>query len=472
MLRKQPTDRSMIRAGAIKQAKQLCAAVALTLPAWVSAQEFSAAPMLKIELARPSWTFAVTSTPLESREAKLDPAESELAELLRPLLDAGDYRGVAEVMAEPSRQGQDYSPALNHIMGQVYMTLEDYDQAETAFTAALAAMPDFARVHQLLGLIYLQRQDNAKAQQHLSRAIALGIADAQTFGQLAFTNLESYSPWSAISGYQQALLLDPGNSQWQQGLLYALINAKNFSAAQALLDEMLESDPDNRELWLQSSNIALSAGNSLAALARLEIALQLGEADAANEAVAARLHLQHGSSARAVELLLGEMSKDSNYFALFEETAGWLIYQQQWELAERLLAEGKNRWVSLNATQQSQLNAHLGSIALARDDDDAAVEFLTEALDADPGNGQALMSLAELEGQRGRTVQASLYYTRAAALESFAERARLAHAQLAIDQQDYELALGLLREAFRQNPARDDLNQNIQTLERIALNAN
>ena len=49
-------------------------------------------------------------------------------------------------------------------------------------------------------------------------------------------------------------------------------------------------------------------------------------------------------------------------------------------------------------------------------------------------------------------------------------RALLSHAQLAIDQQDYDQALLLLRKAYRRNPAREDLNQNIKTLERIALN--
>lgn len=433
-------------------------------------QNSIAQPKLEINLVRPSWTFDVTSAPLEKREAKLDPSESGLATTLRPLLDSGDYQGVTRVIAEQTTQGQSFSPALNHILGQVYMTLEDFDRAELAFVAAVADMPDFARAHQLLGLIYLQKKEYENARKHLSRAITLGISDAQTFGQLAFVNLENHSPWSAISGYQQALLLDPSNRQWQQGLLYALINAKNFSAAQALVDEMLEVDPENRTLWLQSSNIALTREDSISALTRLEIALLLGPSDPANEAVAASLHLQHGSTARAVELLLGDMAGDGNYFNLFEETAGWLVYRKQWDLAERLLTDGLDTWADLSAGQESRLIAHLGAISLARGQDGVAAKFLLKAIEGDPVNGQALLSLAELQGRRGKYIQASLFFTRAAALEGFTERALLSHAQLAIDQQDYDQALLLLRKAYRRNPAREDLNQNIKTLERIALN--
>ena len=116
-------------------------------------QNSIAQPKLEINLIRPSWTFDVTSTPLEKREAKLDSNENGLATTLRPLLDSGDYQGVTRVIAEQTTQGQAFSPALNHILGQVYMTLEDFDRAELAFVAAIADMPDFARAHQLLGLI-------------------------------------------------------------------------------------------------------------------------------------------------------------------------------------------------------------------------------------------------------------------------------------------------------------------------------
>ena len=435
------------------------------------AQNVPERPALEITLSEPSWVFEVRNTPLEAREANLDPSENELASVLRPLLEGEDYRAAADILEAEAAQGRSFSAALNYILGQVYMSLEEFDNAESTFLAALQAMPDFARVHQLLGLINMQGRDYAGAREHLSRAIALGLADAQTYGQLAFANQEAHSPWSAINGYQQALLLDPGNRQWRQGLLYALIGARNFAAAQALVDEMLAAEPDNRALWLQSSNIALSDERPLEALTRLEIALKMGESDPDNQVVAAQLHLQHGSKARAVELLLDSIEDNSPYFDVFEESVAWLIYRQQWELSEKLVGSGMDGWNDLSMARRSRLYAHRGAIALARERNEDAADFLMRAIENDPVNGGALMSLAELEAQRGRAIQAGLYYTRAAALEGFEERGLLGHAQLAIDHRDYEQALTLLREAYRLNPARDDLYRNIQALERITLNS-
>ncbi|MBN4075989.1 hypothetical protein JYU22_05355, partial [Gammaproteobacteria bacterium AH-315-E17] len=230
--------------------------------------------------------FDVSTEVMEEREPRLDPNESVLGDALRPLLNNGDYQASALLMETAIADGAVLSPALQHILGQVYMALQDNSNAKQAFLNAIDVMPNFTRAHQRLGLIYLQEQAYDNARTHLSKTIELGAADAETYGQLAFANLQDYSAWSAINGYQQALLLEPDNQQWQQGLLFSLISAKHFPAAQALIDEMLSKDQDNRELWLQSSNIALNNDAPLSALTRLEIALKMGassENDAANQ---------------------------------------------------------------------------------------------------------------------------------------------------------------------------------------------
>ena len=437
----------------------------------LQAQEAADYQNLSIQLDAPEWVFNVSSAVLQGREPQLDPSENALGGELRELLNAGDYQGAIQVMEAARAEGQTFGAALNHILGQVYMSEQDYPRAEAAFLAAVEQMPDFARAHQRLGLIYLQNKDFAKAREHLSRAISLGIADAQVFGQLAYANLQDYSAWSAIQGYQLALLLEPGNAQWQQGLLFALVNARHFAAAQALVDEMLMADQDNRALWLQSANIALNNDDAKSALSRLEVALQLGESDPANQVVAAQLHLQHGSSRRAVELMQASLSAGVEYYEPVSEAINWLIYQQQWQDAEQLVHAGLESWSNLSSERESTLLTHRGRIARARDDNEAAGRYLQSAVERNPANGEALLALAELESSQQQYVQAAMHYTRAEAIEEVTERALLGHAQVALDQRDYRQAVELLRRAYQLNPTRADINQNIQTLERIIRNA-
>jgi len=102
----------------------------------------------------------------------------------------------------------------------VALQLNQYALATTAFELAVSKNNTFIKLS-WFSIIHLKEKNNEKALSNLQQVVALGGQDGEVFSQLAYLHLQLKSPWSAVVGYRQALLLNPYNKAWQQGLLYA-----------------------------------------------------------------------------------------------------------------------------------------------------------------------------------------------------------------------------------------------------------
>ncbi len=286
---------------------------------------------------------------------------------------------------------------------------------------------------------------------------------------MAYVNLQSEKFFAAIAGYQQALFLQPDQSQWQQGLAYALTQSGQLSAAQALTDDMLKAAPDNTELWLIRSQIALQQQHPEKGLASLEAALRLGNRDPANRLLAAQLHLTSGSPARAVDLLMANLQHwqptDTATVKTLEQASNWLASRAQWHSLKRLIkAADKNPKLKTLPT----LAVPKAQMLAANKKSHRARTLLTRTLQQNPSQGEALLLLADLQQQAGAMERAVLSLQRAQVLPAYRERALLAQAQLEIDRKAYAAALPLLREALKLNPERHDLTANIRALQKLS----
>lgn len=440
---------------------------------------------IQIKQLPPVWTLPAGNNPLLQRDAKLLPAEQTLARKLRPLLDQKNY--AAALTAIEAISHADYkpepilslSPALLQVKGQIHVSLSEYEKAKQAFHSAIEQLPDFIRAHKNLAVIYIKQKNYQTARKHLIKTITLGEGDAQLFGYLAYINLQLSTPWSAIAGYKQALLLEPENAQWQQGLLYSLISAKNNHSAKAMLNEMLQKTPNDQRLWLQRSRISLDDNSPLDALTSMEMALRLGNNEADNLIATAQLHLNHGSVSRAAELMallltqwqnnsLQLNDKNNEQFDAIESVIAWLIYDKHWPEAKLLLNHANKYAKSISSLQQSQLKIHQAS--LPGNSIKNITQLYEQAITLAPTNGHALMALAEHYQQQNDYTQAQLLFVRAASLNEFSERAYIGHAQVYIEQKNYSQAATLLRKALKLNPTRQDLVQNIRLLDRLNTN--
>ena len=150
-----------------------------------------------------------------------------------------------------------------------------------------------------------------------------------------------------------------------------------------MLEQLLQQQPDNKALWLQRSQLALSQGNSTQALSSIEVALRLGEHAADNLLLAAQLHFNSGSAERGASLLQQAVKAkpDSQHWHTpLLQAASYLAYQQQWPALKSLLKQGALPTQQLPVKQQAQLALVRAQLASADNQPKQALTELQQAL--------------------------------------------------------------------------------------------
>lgn len=422
---------------------------------------------LAVVVPEPQLVLEPEARPMLDREAKIDPEEFELTQRLRGPLTEGRYEEALTLLEAEAPTVT--SAALDLLAAQLESVLGDYDQAVSSYESAISKLPQFTRAYAGLGTLYLILEQPEKARTHLATALSLGATDVQTYAQLGYLNLKLANAWSAVSAYQQALVLEPDNRRWQRGLLTALIASGNLASADALVGEMLGTTPAQADLWQQRANLALKRGDTETAVASLEAALRLGDENAVNRMTAAQLHLEHGSFARAAELLRENIDASAFEVAHVATLVRWLSQQNQLPYVRILLDAVGDKLSNLDRREQSAYHGMRGELALAQGNGDAAIRAWRRALDLDGTNGDVLLSLADAYSDRRDYARAYLLYQRAETMPAVKRRAMVGRAQALIDQGDYQTALDVLRSASSAFPDSHDIEANIRSLARVVV---
>ena len=421
----------------------------------------SANDPVNIVVQEPQFTFSAGQPLILDREAKLGEHEIDLSLRLRPLLEASNYSKAYE---EITAFGGKPSAARHLLAAQLLSINGDYDAAIRSYQAAIKQMPHLTRAHAGIGTLYLLMQRYEPARQSLSKAVSLGVNDAETFAQLGYLNHKLSNPWSAITAYQQALMLEPDNAQSQQGLLAVLIASGQVSSASALISEMLKKDPASVALWQQRANLALQTQNAERALSSLETSIRLGDDNPQNRLAAALLHMRQENFDRASQLLKRNIDDSEIDPASLYPLVIWMIRQNAIDHANSLINAIRGSVLTVPRRQQSLISEMQGRLATAKNDSTRAVAFLSKAIDLDPANGDALVELARLHLSRAEFAQASLMFERAEMIGGHVKSAMLGRAQVAIETRDYAEALRLVRKVQGQFPGSYELDGYIQSL--------
>ncbi|HXS78689.1 MAG TPA: tetratricopeptide repeat protein [Gammaproteobacteria bacterium] len=452
---------------------------------------------LTVELPAVTLTLPRVSPPHFQREGVPYASENELAIELLKLMDRQDYEGTLALAREklgpmmaaletgdpaglvarsagpgrlpiPQTGREDVSATVLYVIGVAYIYLERWVPAEAALKAALVPLPDYQRVHEALGNLYIRTERWDEARAHLTRAAELGLNTASLHASLGYISYKTKNWWGMASAYQQALTMEPDVRDFRTALMTALNETRQYAAGLALVEQMLQSEPDDPVLWVYRSYMALNANDRALALTSLETAMRLGNDSVANKQVAAALHMERGSLARAVELLKSAPAEDLD-FMFIDQALAWLNYQNEWDYFRDLLAAADARRALLDNLQGSRLLTHVSSLQLHDGNRRAAIATLQQAVDLDSSNAEALIVLGEAyRGERDLS-RAELMFQRASAFDLYRENALVSLAQVAIDQQNFERALTLLRDVVSRNPARTDLQRNVDVLENLVL---
>ncbi|MEM9530579.1 MAG: tetratricopeptide repeat protein [Pseudomonadota bacterium] len=425
--------------------------------------QVTAAPVIEVQSPEP--VFKPLAPVIWQTEPPITGDEVALSQELGAAVRQGNYD---QAMSTLESQEQSLSAPFELLRAQLHATAGNYPPAIAAYREALRLAPSFTRAHAGLGTLYLVDGQYENAQRHLAEAVRLGARDGQTFGQLGYLNVRLKNPWGAVAAYQQALMLQPDSDQWRAGLLLAQVESGNYTAASALLDNLLSANPEEPSLWQQRANLALRQEDPVKALTSLEISLRLGADSLANRRAAAQLAVQTGHYRRGAELLstqiIPEPGADLDFVASLVD---WMIQQDQDGPARSVINAVQPRLSSYDPGTRSHFYFLRGRLAEKAGQDRNAAADYRRAVQQDGSNGRALLALAETQLRGGQATRAAVTFRRASAIPAFRRQAMIGEAKAMITAADYEAALRQLNAVAAEFPGAFDLDGTIQSLTSI-----
>jgi len=348
--------------------------------------------------------------------------------------------------------------AVDFTLGNLYFRLEKFEPAVEAYTRALEKMPRFRRARLNLGRAYLLQDKPDQAVDTLLYLARFGQPDADGYILLGHAlDLEQH-PVSAENAYRQALLLDPGNSDGLLGLARSLVRQSRYREAAGLLEELLDLEPERRELWSLTASVRLALAEHDKAIASLESARRLGTADIDMLATLADLYLNAGQPDDAASAFRdippdGPLPADRLLRAgqAFIQAGEW---QHAAEIIRRVESLRDSSPEALDPKQAAGLLRLKGDLARMRGQKETAAEIYSEILRIDPLDARTLLVLGDLHRESGALEEALMNYERASRIAGHEADALVRQAQIEVERSRYGRAVELLEaaQAFEDRP--------------------
>jgi TolB-like protein/Tfp pilus assembly protein PilF len=211
----------------------------------------------------------------------------------------------------------DYAPALA-ASGELWQLLSDgvssygdipvvqaHAAARRDLERALRLDPGLADAHAALGLLAMNKGDDAAADAHLARALAINPSLTSANNWRALNYASSGRARDAVSAAREFAERDPLFVVNQANLVYYLAVTGDFAGAQALAQRLQQRHPDHIRIPAQLSFSQRFEGRLAEAKASTDLALSL-EADSLYSRLQAELvHYELGDCARALEYTVG-----------------------------------------------------------------------------------------------------------------------------------------------------------------------
>lgn len=260
------------------------------------------------------------------------------------------------------------NPSIVKLLSATYLKLRQPVKAENLLNDLLASIehPD-AQIYSLLGAVYLQKQDNNKAQAMFSRAIEIAPEQSDFKVQLAFGLLAEGDTSKAISELESAVDLGEEKIQTDTLLMLSYLKAGNSKKAIALGKDM-QAKYSNSPLPYNLTGLAyMTAGHYEQADLAFSNALKK---DSSFEMAA----LNRAKNA----LLSGDKNKAKKLF---------------------------NELLKINSENVTALLA-LAELSVPKDTPEQRIKYLQKVLALQPGHVIAASKLAEIQLRNSQPLQA------------------------------------------------------------------
>lgn len=417
-------------------------------------------------------TLAILIPPLKA-QAPSDPFEPtvspEEADFLQQVLSVSETNTVAAIsLLRDERPEEAESPVLDFTLGNLHFQDDRLAEAETAYRAAVKKMPRFRAALMNLGRVLLLRERPDQTIEVYQRLVEDGQATADILMLLGHAFMLEDAPAGAETAYRQALLLRPRDKEIRAGLAKALLRQERTREALSFIQEILDHDPLNREMWSLRVSALVADADHERAIRAIEQARRLDRATPEMLATLGDLWLNDERPADALdayqEAFAGEAPSIDRMLRAIE---GFLMVEDSDGAAAMIDRAREALRDDASPSDRLRLDRLRARAAIQNDQFDKAATLLRGVLERDPLDGRALLDLADLHVRRGETEHALLAAERAARVEGFESEALLRQARIHVSRRDYDAAVPLLESAQAFDP-RDSVARYLEQIRRLA----
>jgi tetratricopeptide (TPR) repeat protein len=321
------------------------------------------------------------------------------------LVSVGDWDGAKKEAIEILRQAPSDGEALL-TLAQTARTAEQFPELEQNLNAFPAK--NAAEFHTVAGSIALHKNDQATAETELQQAVAADPKSPVAHIALAYLALARKDVAKVGEEFKTAAELSPFRSIARIKYADFLLTTGASDQAKVLLSELIAKAPDYIPAWRVLSQIALSQKNYKDALALLDNVFSRNPQDVDARVLQSNILIAKGEPKKAVELL------------------------------EKLDGAYGNRIPGIKL--------QLARAAMADNNRMQAETALNQAIAANPAYADAIVALAELNTQSGRSAEAVTALTELLKKRPDLPQARIVLAGAYVLLGQFEFAGAVLRE--------------------------
>lgn len=403
---------------------------------------------------------------VSTREPLATEIEAALLQRLRTMI-AENPQQARNMLVDILSGGTPVSAAFNHAMGNIYFTAGEYLSAEIEYDAAIQKHGSFQRAWNGLGMARFRQDDYEGSLAALTKSLQLGANDAETYGIVGFCHLSLGNLKSAEVAYDMAILNDPSNSEWAEGLAQIYMETERYDEARRVFAQLSREFPDEAEYWLLQSNTWLLEEEPLKAARCLEIADRIERLDANALFLLGSIYLKQEIFEKAEQTYLKSIDLG---LAMNEskslEALNYLASRGRFDIARKVMdamPDPQDSW-----SRQDKAIYYLVKADLAKEDSrhDIAEVAYRLVLELEPFSSPALLNLAQLYIDTDRPEMSIYLLERLEGEEGYEYSALMLRSQLLIEAERFEESLPLLERALRRQPSDSlkDLHNQIQHL--------
>lgn len=352
-----------------------------------------------------------------------------------------------EALKKFSNLPKDYSPAFDYLQAVILIDLKQNDRAIPLLKKSLGKMPSFYHARLNLSQILLQSKDYKAALPELMELVKLGRADGAVWKNISICHLELNKLDSAELALNQARLFNADEADLDKALLNIYLKQENFTKAEILSKQLLESDPAGKQLWDIYIHTLLANKKQHQALLNLELKIKLFGAEGADLQRLADLYYNEGIYLKAASVYL-KIDRSLSGRAIVQ-AARCYTYSNDYTKVLNILKSPQQ----LSPAEKEEFYTVRAQAYLKTANSEKALNDYLEVLKFNSNNNYAQFYIAEIYEEMKQYEKALDYYSRAEKNSSFYLSSKLRKARVYMSLEQFPQALAEVEMARKVDPS-------------------